>query len=78
VAFHQRARGYSPEDCVAVGDSREDLGMAAAVSAFWLVGNALEEDPSVREAMTANVRVAEGRQGAGVYEAVLTELAERR
>jgi hydroxymethylpyrimidine pyrophosphatase-like HAD family hydrolase len=78
VAFHQRARGYSPDDCVAVGDSREDLGMAAAVSAFWLVGNALEEDPSVREAMTANVRVAEGRQGAGVYEAVLTELAERR
>jgi phosphoglycolate phosphatase len=78
VAFHQRARGYSPEDCVAVGDSREDLGMAVAVSAFWLVGNALEEDPSVREAMTANVRVAEGRQGAGVYEAVLTELAERR
>jgi hydroxymethylpyrimidine pyrophosphatase-like HAD family hydrolase len=77
VAFHQRARGHAPEHCIAIGDSREDLGMAAAVSAFWLVGNALEEDPSIRDAMTANVRVAEGRQGAGVYEAVMTELAER-
>jgi hydroxymethylpyrimidine pyrophosphatase-like HAD family hydrolase len=77
VAFHQRARGYAPEDCIAIGDSREDLGMAAAVGTFWLVANALEEDPSVRDAITANVRVAEGRQGAGVYEAVVTELAER-
>ena len=78
VRFHQQARGYAPEECIAIGDSREDLGMAGVVSAFWLVANALEEDPTVREAMTPNVRVAEGRQGAGVYEAVLTELAERR
>jgi hydroxymethylpyrimidine pyrophosphatase-like HAD family hydrolase len=78
VAFHQRARGYAPEECIAVGDSREDLGMVAAVSTFWLVANALEEDPSVREAMTDRVRVADGRHGAGVYEAVMTELAERR
>jgi phosphoglycolate phosphatase len=77
VRFHQQARGYAPEECIAIGDSREDLGMADAVSAFWLVANALEEDPTVREAMTPNVRVAEGRQGAGVYEAVVTELAER-
>jgi hydroxymethylpyrimidine pyrophosphatase-like HAD family hydrolase len=77
VAFHQRARGLAPESCIAIGDSREDLGMAGVLSAFWLVGNALEEDPTVRDAMTANVRVAEGHQGAGVYEAVVTELAER-
>jgi hydroxymethylpyrimidine pyrophosphatase-like HAD family hydrolase len=77
VRFHQQVRGYEPEACIAIGDSREDLGMAAAVGTFWLVGNALEEDPTVRDAFTANVRVAEGRQGAGVYEAVMTELAER-
>jgi phosphoglycolate phosphatase len=77
VAFHQRVRGYAPEECVAIGDSREDLGMAGAVARFWLVGNALAEDPSVRDAMRENVRVADGHQGAGVYEAVLTELAER-
>jgi hypothetical protein len=51
--------------------------MAEVVATFWLVANALEEDPTVREAITANVRVAEGRQGAGVYEAVVTELAQR-
>jgi hydroxymethylpyrimidine pyrophosphatase-like HAD family hydrolase len=78
VAFHQRARGYAAHECVAVGDSREDLGMAEVVERFWLVANALERDPSLRQALTPNVRVAEGRHGEGVYEAVLTELAERR
>jgi hydroxymethylpyrimidine pyrophosphatase-like HAD family hydrolase len=78
VAFHRRARGYAREECIAVGDSREDLGMAGAVGSFWLVANALERDPSVRDALTPGVRVADGRHGAGVYEAVMTELAERR
>jgi hydroxymethylpyrimidine pyrophosphatase-like HAD family hydrolase len=78
VRFHRQVRGYPPEACIAIGDSREDLGMAGAVGTFWLVANALEEDPSVRDAITAGVRVTEGRQGAGVYEAVVTELAERR
>ncbi len=63
-----------------MGDSREDLGAAPAVGAFWLVANALEKDPTMTEALAGlgNVRVAEERYGAGVYEAVLTELAERR
>jgi hydroxymethylpyrimidine pyrophosphatase-like HAD family hydrolase len=78
VAFHQRARGYAAGECIAIGDSREDLGMAAAVDRFWLVANALERDPSLRAAFTPRVRVAEGRHGEGVYEAVMTELAERR
>jgi hydroxymethylpyrimidine pyrophosphatase-like HAD family hydrolase len=78
VAFHQRVRGYAPDECIAIGDSREDLGMAGAVGRFWLVANALEQDPSVREAITDGVRIADGRHGAGVYEAVMTELAERR
>jgi hydroxymethylpyrimidine pyrophosphatase-like HAD family hydrolase len=78
VAFHQRARGYAPDECIAVGDSREDLGMAEVVARFWLVANALERDPGLREAFAPNVRVAEGRHGEGVYEAVVTELAERR
>ena len=78
IAFHMRARGYAAPECVAVGDSREDLGAAEAVGAFWLVANGLERDPSLRDALRANVRVAEERNGAGVYEAVVTELAERR
>jgi hydroxymethylpyrimidine pyrophosphatase-like HAD family hydrolase len=78
VAFHRRARGYAPQECVAVGDSREDLGMAGVVERFWLVANALERDPTLRDALAPNVRVAGGRHGEGVYEAVVTELAERR
>jgi phosphoglycolate phosphatase len=78
VAWHMRVRGYAPEQCIAVGDSREDLGAAEAVATFWLVANALEADPSLRAALTANTRVAAEANGAGVYEAVMTELAERR
>jgi hydroxymethylpyrimidine pyrophosphatase-like HAD family hydrolase len=78
VAFHMRARGYAPEECIAVGDSREDMGAAEVAGTFWLVANGLERDPSLRDSLAANVRVAEGRNGEGVYEAVITELAERR
>lgn len=76
VAFHRRARGYAVEDTFAVGDSREDLACAASVQTFWLVANALERDPSIREAAAAheNVRIAEAGHGAGVYEAVLSTL----
>jgi phosphoglycolate phosphatase len=78
VAWHMRARGYTPEDCIAIGDSREDLGAAEVVRTFWLVANGVDRDPTIREALTANTRVCTERNGAGVYEAVITELAERR
>jgi hydroxymethylpyrimidine pyrophosphatase-like HAD family hydrolase len=73
VARHQRIRGYAREECIAAGDSREDLEVAPQVGTFWLVANALERAPA-RE----NVRVAGAGYGAGVYEAVVTTLAERR
>lgn len=80
VARHMQARGYAQEDCIAVGDSREDMEAAGVVGTFWLVANALEQDPTLRQDVAAreNVRVAEERHGAGVYEAVVTTLAERR
>jgi hypothetical protein len=76
VAFHRRVRGYAREDTFAVGDSREDLACAEHVGCFWLVGNALERDPSMREALAGidNVRVAQAAHGAGVYEAVVSTL----
>ncbi len=79
VAFHRRARGYAREQTFAVGDSREDLACAAQVDVFWLVANAVERDPSMREAIAAyeNVRVTEAGHGAGVYEAVVTTLMGR-
>lgn len=77
VVAHQRIRGLSRAECLAVGDSREDMGMAEAVSSFWLVANAVQRDAGLRGG-APNLRVAEGAHGDGVYEAVVTELAERR
>jgi len=79
VARHQRARGFTPQDCIAVGDSREDMGAAEVVGTFWLVANALEHDRSLsaEAADRTGVRVAEESYGAGVYEAVVTTLTSR-
>jgi phosphoglycolate phosphatase len=80
VARHMQARGYAPSDCIAVGDSREDMDTAGVVGTFWLVANALERDESLADQVPgrAGVRVASESYGAGVYEAVLTSLAENR
>jgi hydroxymethylpyrimidine pyrophosphatase-like HAD family hydrolase len=77
VLAHARARGYTPGDCIAVGDSREDMDMAAHVGRFWLVANALAKDDSLSKGRPDNVRVTESTYGAGVYEAVVTTLATR-
>ena len=80
VARHMQARGYTRDDCIAVGDSREDLDAASVVGTFWLVANALERDPNLAPAIAGRpgVRVAEEPYGAGVYEAVVTTLATER
>jgi hypothetical protein len=80
VARHMQARGYRPDECIAVGDSREDIEAAGVVGTFWLVANAVERDSTLLEAIAGrdNVRVAAESHGAGVYEAVVTTLAGRR
>ena len=47
VARHMQARGFVPEEVIAVGDSMEDLGSASVVGTFWLVANA---EPEVHDA----------------------------
>jgi phosphoglycolate phosphatase len=80
VARHMQARGYAREDCIACGDSREDLSAAGTVGTFWLVANALERDPGLAAEVSGRgeVRIANEGHGAGVYEAVVSTLAERR
>jgi phosphoglycolate phosphatase len=72
VAAHMRARGYAPEECVAVGDSREDLEVAGAVGRVFLVANAVAGD------MTGfpNVERTEAAMSEGFYEAIIRSLAE--
>jgi len=80
VSRHMQARGYAPEECIAVGDSREDVGVAAAVGRFFLVANALERDPELGAVAAAygNVEVTEAGHGEGFYEAVVRTIAESR
>jgi hydroxymethylpyrimidine pyrophosphatase-like HAD family hydrolase len=82
VSFHQRARGYAPEDCIAIGDSVEDISVADAVGRFFVPSNGPERDAGLRELIGSgrypNVTVTEGAMGDGVYEAIISTLAERR
>jgi phosphoglycolate phosphatase len=68
VAAHMRARGYTPEECIAVGDSPEDLEVAKVVGRFFLVGNAVVAPDGAE--------VTEATHGDGFYEAVVRSLAE--
>lgn len=68
VAAHMRARGYARDECIGVGDSREDAAVGEVVGKFFLVANAEEGLPGER---------TEGRNGEGFYEAVISTLAER-
>src|SRR4051794_41050524 len=80
VAAHAAARGYDLADCIAVGDSIEDLEVAAAVGRFFVVANGPENDAGLRRALPdwENVTVTEGAMGDGFYEAVVSTLIERR
>jgi hydroxymethylpyrimidine pyrophosphatase-like HAD family hydrolase len=80
VSAHACARGYDPSECIAVGDSVEDLEVAAAVGRFFVVANGPENDPGLRAYLPSwdNVTVTEGSMGDGFYEAVVATLVERR
>jgi phosphoglycolate phosphatase len=71
VAAHMRARGYEREECIAVGDSREDLDVAEVVGRFFLVANADVAD-------VPGVERTEAPMSEGFYEAVVRAIAESR
>ena len=79
VTAHARARGYDPAECIGVGDSVEDLEVAAAVGRFFVVANGPERDPGLRAALGSwsNATVTEGRMGDGFYEAIVSTLVRR-
>ncbi|MEH3052984.1 MAG: hypothetical protein PGN13_03110 [Patulibacter minatonensis] len=54
AARHRQIRGYEVDETISVGDSAEDVGMAAVTGAFWLVGGPhTEGDEAVRAAASA-------------------------
>ena len=74
VAAHMRARGYARDECVAVGDSREDLDVAEVVGRMFLVANAVVGDTTAY----SNVERTEAAMSEGFYEAILRSLAENK
>lgn len=79
VARHMQIRGYSRDEVIACGDSREDLEVASVVGQFFLMRNAVEKNPELTEiaAKAGNVTVTEATNGSGVYEAVVSTLVAR-
>jgi phosphoglycolate phosphatase len=74
VEAHMATRGYAREECIAVGDSREDVEVAAAVGRFFLVANAVVGDAP----LPPNVERTEAAMSEGFYEAIVRALAESR
>ncbi len=70
VEGHMCARGYAREECIAVGDSEEDVGVAAVVGRFFLVANAA----AGVEAGVSNATRTHAGYGEGFYEAVVQAL----
>jgi hydroxymethylpyrimidine pyrophosphatase-like HAD family hydrolase len=66
------ARAYAREECIGVGDSREDLDVAEVVGRLFLVANAVAGDTS----SFSNVERTEAPMSEGFYEAVVRSLAE--
>lgn len=71
VTSDVRARGLRAADCLAVGDSRQDLAMGRAVGAVAIVANGAAADPAVAADAPW---VTRGSYGAGVLEAVVAWL----
>jgi hypothetical protein len=67
VRRHMADRGLESARCLAVGDSAEDLEIAACVGAFALVRNGADADPAVAARATW---ITDASNGAGVLEAV--------
>jgi hydroxymethylpyrimidine pyrophosphatase-like HAD family hydrolase len=73
VVAHMRARGFAPEQCIGVGDSLEDVELAAVVGRMFLVSNSLADGSAY-----TNVERTEAPMSEGFYEAVIRALAESR
>lgn len=69
VELHMRARGFTASECIAVGDSLEDLGVAPLVGRFFVVANG-------PDASGPNVQRTESGFGDGFYEAVVQALMQ--
>lgn len=72
IKFDKKIRNLDTDNCIAMGDSPEDLKMAGEVKYFFLMGNALEHKEIILEELDRydNVYVADGFMNRGWAEVI--------
>lgn len=72
VSFDKKTRGFKKDDCLALGDSAEDLKMADEVKYFFLMNNDIYDEEHVLEALTEydNVYITEQKMNRGWEEVI--------
>jgi hydroxymethylpyrimidine pyrophosphatase-like HAD family hydrolase len=72
IKLDKKIRGLSGKNCIALGDSLEDLKMAGEVSYFFLMNNNLEEEKDVLEVLPEyeNVYISENKMNRGWTEII--------
>ena len=75
VRLDKKLRGFKDKNCIALGDSLEDLKMAGEVKYFFLMKNALEHEDELEAELQKynNVFIADGIMNRGWFE-VMSEL----
>jgi HAD superfamily hydrolase (TIGR01484 family) len=70
IKLDKKIRNFKKDNCIALGDSLEDLKMAGEVKYFFLMGNAFENRESVTAALGRydNIFVTEGVMNKGWVE----------
>jgi hydroxymethylpyrimidine pyrophosphatase-like HAD family hydrolase len=70
VRLDKKLRGFKDENCIAIGDSLEDLKMASEVKYFFLMKNALEHEDELETELEKynNVFITDGTMNRGWFE----------
>jgi len=72
VLLDKKIRGFKKENCIALGDSVEDLKMAPETKYFFLMKNALDHNENLEEELKKhdNVYITEGAMNRGWFEVI--------
>ncbi len=78
VKLDKKLRGFKDENCIALGDSLEDLKMADEVKYFFLMKNALDHEDELEAELKKynNVFIADGIMNRGWFE-IMSWLIEK-
>ena len=72
IILDKKIRGFENDNCIALGDSLEDLKMAPEVKYFFLMRNALEHKEELKDELAKydNVYITEEKMNRGWTEVI--------